>query len=816
MSNPVNCYVEVIVPLSLEGSFTYAVPEEFRDLIKVGIRVEVEFGKSKRYSALVKKIVDATSWKQIKNIIDVLDNQAIVTDKQFALWDWMTEYYLCSLGEIMQAALPASYKLSSETIVLPEIIDLTNLDLTDDEYLILEALEVRKSLSIQDIQTFLQKKSVLKIVKSLMERKLLIIIENLQAQNDIPKVKWIKLHPELQKNQEKFHQALTLVQKNENQTHLLLHYLKEKKDYSWIRQNELLHKSSSNSSVLKSLLKKSIFAIQELEKYIYPDSNFAQPIFELSEIQKTAIEQIKTEWTNKDVCLLKGITGSGKTHIYIQLIKETIAQGKQVLYLLPEIALTTQLVIRLKQYFGDDLLEYHSGISNKNRLAIWNACLNHHSLIMGARSSIFLPFKELGLIIIDEEHDQSYKQIDPAPRYNARDAALILAQDHNAKVILGSATPSLESYYNAINNKYGLIKIDSRYGESQLPEIQVIPLKEAAKFNRIKGHFSIDLLEEIQEQLNLKKQVIIFRNRRGYSPVLRCNNCNWEAVCEQCDIHLTIHKESLHLKCHICGIKKPIPSKCPQCEQNSLKMLGFGTEKIEEELTELFPDFKIQRFDLDAARTKTSQSQILEEFEDGSIQILVGTQMLTKGLDFERVALVGVLQADQILLYPDFRAQERAFQLLTQVSGRSGRREELGKVIIQAYNTNHPVLQDVMQHNFDQFFERELSERERFKYPPFVRIIKIEIRHRKEMVAQHAIEYLTMKLKKTLGKRILGPADSNISRIKGYYSKEIFIKLERNSIIIRKAKILIKQLCQEIKNQEGWSSLRIIIDVDPY
>ncbi|MEP7195632.1 MAG: primosomal protein N' [Saprospiraceae bacterium] len=811
-----NLFAEIIVPLPLEGTFSYRIPNEFIQRIKIGQRVEIEFGKSKRYAGIVKNITNTSNWTKIKDVLDILDVEPIVNIQQLNFWDWIAEYYVCTIGEIMQAALPAAFKLSSETLIVKEDINYTQQELSDEEFLILEALDIRNSLSLQDVQSILQKKSVMKLVKNLMDRKLLNITESLQSKSDIPKVSWIKLHDNLIKEEINLHNALTDIQKNANQSRLFLTYLKEKKDYSWIRKKELLNKSKTESSVVKSLLKKEILVEQLLEKYIYPETKTHHDSVSLTPQQIQSINEIKNQWETKDVCLLHGITGSGKTHIYIQLIKETINQGKQILYLLPEIALTTQLVLRLKQYFGDELLEYHSGIGISNRSAIWNASLNNHQLIVGARSSVFLPFNNLGLIIIDEEHDQSYKQSEPSPRYNARDAALVLAQDFNAKVLLGSATPSMESYYNALHEKYGLVKLNNRYGESELPSIKILPLKEAAKYNQLKGHFTLDLIEEIGKQLALKKQIIIFRNRRGYSPVVQCSNCNWEALCDQCDIHMTLHKQLNILKCHVCGKRQVNPLHCPQCLQHTLKLLGFGTEQIEEELKELFPETIIQRFDLDAARNKTSQSQILDDFQDGNIQILVGTQMLSKGLDFENVALVGVLNADQILFYPDFRAQERAFQLLTQLSGRSGRRNELGSVYIQAYNTQHQVLTEVLEHNFEKFYFREANERELFKYPPFIKIIKLEIRHRKEIVSDQAAEYMATKLKKILGKRILGPAESSISKIKGYYSKEIFIKLERNLALINKTKLLIHQTSQLMKNDKAWTSLRILIDVDPY
>lgn len=809
-------YAEVIVPLSLEGTFSYLIPEALHSKVVPGIRVEIEFGKSKRYAAIVHRLSNTTSWAKVKPILDVLDEQPILSHRQLQFWDWMSEYYMCSLSDIMQAALPNFFRLTSETVIVKSEINYQDLQLSDDEYLILEALDLRNQISIHDAQTILQKKNVIRFIKSMMDKNLLHIMENLKEQKDIPQTKWIRLHPDLAKNHELLNSKLIEIQKSENQTRVILTYLQLRKDYSWMRKKEIVSKSTTNTTVTDALIKKSVLEEITLDKYRYPDPEHLDSTIQLSKLQSQALEEIKSQWEKYDTCLLHGITGSGKTQMYISLIKETIAQGKQVLYLLPEIALTSQLVIRLRKFFKDELLEYHSGVSMNNRAAIWSACLNHHPFIVGARSSILLPFQNLGLIIVDEEHDSSYKQSDPAPRYNARDSAILLAKDHSAKVLLGSATPSMESYYNVTQKKFGLVELNQRFGDSELPEIKIIPIRDAARFNQIKGHFTNDLLDEINAQLNLKNQVLIFRNRRGYSPVMQCSNCNWESHCDQCDIHLTVHKNLHALKCHICGISKPIPSKCPQCSQHTLKMLGFGTEKIEEELNEYIPDTTVRRFDLDSARGKISQTRILEDFHDGEIQILVGTQMLSKGLDFENVSLVGVLNADQILFYPDFRAQERGFQLLTQLSGRSGRRGTKGQVIIQAHNILHPVLKDVLQHDFKSFFQRELRERQKFFYPPFNRLIRLELRHRNINTVIQAADYLTGKLKSKFGKRILGPAEPTVSRVKGAYAREIFLKLEKNQELILKAKSYLKEICQLTAQEDQWKALRILIDVDPY
>lgn len=810
-------YAEIIVPLAAEGCFTYIVPEEFKDRISIGKRVEVEFGKRKHYAGIVKSLPLTTNWPNPKPILDVLDDEPIVDKIQLDFWIWISEYYLCSIGDVMSAALPSAFRLASETLFLKkEEINYLDYSLSNDEFLILEALDIRNELSVLDIRNILQKKSILKSIKKLIDDGLILVTERLSDQEKLPKIKWIRLSRKLTEDSEEMNRSLLAIQKSQNQSRLVLCYLNERRDKSWIKLKELLNISGCSSTVSNSLLQKGIFEQVELEKYSYPDTTNTILEFQLSAIQKTCLEDIKSIWLKKSVVLLRGITGSGKTQIYMELIKENILLGKQVLYLVPEIALTSQLVQRIKKYFGTQLIEYHSGLSQKDRLAVWEACKSGHPLIVGARSSLFLPYQKLGLIIVDEEHDPSYKQNDPSPRYNARDCTFILAQDHNAKILLGSATPSLESYSNAINDRFGSVVLDQRFGESQLPEVKLVSLKEASQFGKLKGHFTEELLEAIESQIDRKKQILIFRNRRGYSPLLQCGNCNWEAYCDHCDIHMTLHKYQQKLKCHICGSKRNIPTKCPRCEQHTLKFMGFGTEKIEEELKEYFPDLIIKRFDQEIARSKTIQTEILEAFQDKEIDILVGTQMITKGLDFEHVGLVAIIQADQILQYPDFRAQERAFQLMTQVSGRSGRREDLGQVIIQAYAVSHPVINDVMNHDFKNFIERELLERKRFNFPPFVRLIRIELRHLKSETVDQAAIWLANRLSKFLGKRVLGPSEPPVARIKGAYAREIYLKLERKNEIILKGKQKIKEYTQKIKSEEGWGSIRVIIDVDPY
>ncbi len=809
-------YVDVVLPLSLAGSFTYEVPEEMMEQVQTGIRVEVEFGKRKHYAALVIAIHHTTHWSKPKKLLSIIDETPIVGNKQIEFWEWMSDYYLCSLGEIMAAALPSTYKLESATSIF-SLMDTNPFPdgLDDDEYLILEALDLRQEISISEVQTILQRKSVLKLIHKMIANRWIASRERLEDRSEISKTVWVRLHSKYQNDKIDFNELITQVQRSEKQTRALLQYLQIKKDYSWIKRKEIQKLSHTDAAVINSLIKKEILEECILDKFEVPEIVYKKVDIVLNPEQELCYSQLKTSFKKTPTVLLHGITGSGKTMLYLKLIQETLNQNKQVLYLVPEIALTSQLVIRIKEFLADKLLEYHSELSIKSKEAVWNAALKLNRVFIGARSSVFLPFHNLGLIIVDEEHDASYKQTDPSPRYNARDAAIVLAKKFDANILLGSATPSIESYYNAKSGKYGSCQLNSRYGDSVLPEIETISLKEAQRFGNLKGYFSQQLLDAIKMQFESGKQVIIFRNRRGYSPLLQCSNCNWEASCDRCDIRMTLHKYQDKLKCHICGNFRPVPERCPDCGQFTLKILGFGTEKLEEELQEFFPDKNIKRLDLDVARSRKMQQAIIEDFQEKEIDLLVGTQMVTKGLDFHHVGLVGIMQADQILHYPDFRAQERAFQLFTQVSGRAGRRKEQGKVLIQAYNISHPVIHFVIQHDLDSFYQRELFERKTFHYPPYVRLINIQLLHLKLNIVEEGMQIYSDHLKKIYGKRVLGPSEPHVSKIRGSHIRELLIKIEKDTNYLTKVKQDILKISQELKNVKKYSSVRILIDVDP-
>lgn len=809
-------FAELILPLNVEGTFTYSVPEELRSVIRIGQRVEVEFGKRKHYCALVKNLNSESNWTKPKPLLAIIDEKPIFSSVQFKFWEWLSEYYMCSYGEIMIAALPSAFRPGSETLIF-SLVEQDNFptEATDDEFLLLEALEIRKEINIQEAQSILQKKAVLKLLNEMLEKRWIQIYEKLEDSAEAIQISWIRLHPSLRENQDLLNKSLDLVQKSERQSRSLVNYLQQRKDYGWIRRVELQKLSSTPADVTQALLQKEIYEEIKLEKFHYPESFRQKTELILSNEQDKVLKEITNCFETGKPILLHGITGSGKTMLYLKLIEDLLNQGKQILYLVPEIALTSQLVGRLKQQLGEQLLEYHSDLSPKSKLSVWNLAKESSSVFIGARSSIFLPFTNLGLIIVDEEHDSSYKQNDPSPRYQARDCAVVLSKIHSCKIILGSATPSLESYYNAGEGKYHYVKLFQRFGDSDLPDIETVSMQEAQIFGKKHGHFSERLIEEMKTQFALGKQVIIFRNRRGYSPLLQCSNCHWEAACSQCDIRLTLHKQWNKLKCHICGQTKPVPDRCPDCGQFTLRQLGFGTEQIEEALQELFPEQKLQRLDLDVARSRKMQQKIIETFQEQESHILVGTQMVTKGLDFEHVGMVGVLQADQILFFPDFRSQERAFQLLTQVSGRAGRRSQKGIVIVQGYHIDHPVLQFVKHHDQESFYKKELSERHKFNYPPYTRLIRLQLLHNKAQIAEDAAQVLSKDLKVLLGKRVLGPAEPHVSKIKGLYVREILVKIERDSNQVLRIKNELTVRIQKMKSGSTYRGVRIQIDVDP-
>ena len=786
--------------------------------LQFGIRVEVPL-RNKLYSAIMisEAEEDTSGLKKLRFIRAIIDDHPIITRQQHNLWMWMSSYYHCTLGEVMNVALPSGLKLNSETkLIIRSHIDDYSGELSEKEYLLAEAISIQNELSINQVQDILEQKTVYPYIKSLLDKGILLVKEELKAGFKVKTSEFVKLNAAFTHTTQAISQAFDLVARSEKQTRALLSYAQLSREHNWVDKRKIYNHAEVDNTVIKAMVKKGVLDLESKEvSRITNELVVPKPLPPLNEHQVIAKEEIKKEFEHLDKVLLFGVTGSGKTRIYIDLIKETLARGEQVLYLLPEIALTTQIVDRLMHTFSAEIGVYHSKMSNNQRVELWQASMKGKGLVMGARSSIFLPFKKLGLIIIDEEHDPSFKQSDPAPRYNGRDTAIYLATLHKAKVLLGTATPSLETYLNTHKKRYGLVKLMERHGASVLPKIEIIDLRNQYKKGLMKSLFSKDLKDAIDQALAKKEQVLIFQNRRGYSPTLQCTVCDFHAECPNCDVSLTVHKYFHELRCHYCGYRHKLPHLCPQCGFDKLDKLGFGTEKIEDEIKKIFPQGKVARMDLDTAKTKNAYERILSSFKHHEIDILVGTQMITKGLDFENISVVGVLAADKILFFPDFKANERAFQLFTQVAGRAGRREKQGRVIIQTFNPQHPVIRETRDHDHVAFYARELKERKDFVYPPFFRLISITVKHKKPEIAEETAKVLATKLRSKLGNRVMGPSVPGISRIRGFYIQNIMIKMEKKLEVVQGVKTLITQIKLELNQMAGLKSARVIINVDP-
>lgn len=822
-------FVDVILPLSIPYLYTYRVPRDIENEVEMGQRVVVQFGKGRKlYSAIIKNIHETPPKVYEAKYIDaLLDSAPIVNQQQLKHWDWLSQYYICNLGDIFNAALPGALKLASETkILLNTAYEGDELsELSDQEYLIFEALEVRNILSLSEISEILNIKNTHKIVKSLIDKRVVFVEEEIKQKFKPKVVQFVKLTEPagVEQNLEKIFDQLSKAPK---QLEVLMKFVQMSGRYGEakeVNKIELQKEAQVTSSVINQLVKKEIFEVYDvLEDRFGKYNKELFEGYELNEYQEIALNEIKASFEKQDVTLLHGVTGSGKTEIYIRLIKEVLEQEKQVLYLLPEIALTTQLIARLKKVFGDQIGVYHSKFNENERVEIWNHVLNKEyantskfQIIIGARSALFLPFNNLGLIVVDEEHESSFKQYNPAPRYNARDAAIVLANIHKSKVLLGSATPSLETYYNATNGKFGLVGLDKRHGGVMLPEIWCADIKEATKKKKMKGHFSPMLIEQMEEAFENKEQVILFQNRRGYAPFLLCEDCGHVPQCTSCDVSLTYHKFSNQLRCHYCGNSRKMPNSCSACGSTRMILKGFGTEQIEEELALYFPDIVVARMDADTTKSKNSYQKIITDFEERKVDVLVGTQMVTKGLDFDNVALVGVLNADTMLNFPDFRAFERAYQMMSQVSGRAGRKQKRGKVVIQTYDPYHRIIRQVIDHNYEEMYSNELVERKQFHYPPFYRVINFSFKHRdKDMLNEGAREFVA-ELKNKFGNRVLGPEFPAISRVKNLYIKNALIKIEREASI-NKVRELIVEVKNTFESQSDFKSVRVMVDVDPY
>ena len=813
-------FVDVILPLPLKKRFTYSLNPEETTFLQSGMRIAVQFGKTRIYTGIVGAIhQNAPEVYEAKPIHQILDQRPIVTQTQLDFWEWIAKYYLCAEGEVLKAALPGAFLLESESIVsLNKSKSGNKEDLSDDQFLVLEALEHQSSLKIQEVEQLLDRKKVLPILNSLAEHNYINLNQEIYEQYKPKKNRFVRLHTAYE-SEAAMHRILDELSRAPKQREILLKYFSlNAGNKNSVKVKSLLKAAQASATILKSLIEKGIFEefYEETDRVTYKGEE-ASTQMQLNKKQLIAFNEIQAHFQEKKVCLLHGVTASGKTEIYIKLIEEVVNTGKQALYLLPEIALTTQLIKRLQLYFGDKVLVYHSKYSLNERVEVYKHVLANSEkgkIVIGARSCIFLPFKDLGLIIVDEEHESTFKQFDPAPRYNARDAAVVLANLFNANIVLGSATPSLESYFNADHNKYELVKLSSRYGDILMPEVEVVDIKTAYRKKRMTGHFSDRLLAEIKERLKQDEQIILFQNRRGYSPILECNTCGHSPQCPNCDVSLTYHSNTNQLRCHYCGYHIAMQQKCMACGSVEISTKGFGTEQVETELKALFPDKKTGRMDQDTTKGKYAYEKIITAFEEQEIHILVGTQMLTKGLDFRNVSLVGIMNADNLLNFPDFRAHERSFQLMLQVAGRSGRTKRRGKVLIQSYNPYHRIIQQVSTGDYEGMYKEQLEDRYQYQYPPYFRLIRFTLKCRDFSKTNEAADWLARALENVFDRYVLGPEFPPVSRIRNEYYKNILLKIPQKQSL-GKTKKVVDRIMDSFKSIGVYRSVKVVVNVDP-
>ena len=816
-------YVDVIVPLPIASQYTYSVPTEMEECVQEGCRVVVSFGQKKFYTAIVTKVhYSAPENYETKDVEEVLDSSPVILPAQFRFWEWLSTYYLCTLGDVYKAAMPSGMKLESETLVVYNEEFEAVEPLSKNEQRILDLLSDDKEQCVTQLQKASGIKSILPIIKRLLDKQAVFVKEDLKR-NYKPRTEARVRLTEAYSTEQALRELFDNLGRAKKQLALLMKYIELS---GWmgtasalkeVSKKELMDKAGASVSILNGLMEKGVletyyFEIGRLDKSI----KGTMGLNPLNEAQEKAFTAIKKSFLQKSVCLLHGVTSSGKTEIYIHLIEEALKKGQQVLYLLPEIALTTQITERLKRVFGNRLGVYHSKFPDAERVEIWKKQLTDESydIILGVRSSIFLPFNRLGLIIVDEEHENTYKQQEPAPRYHARSAAIMLASMYGANVLLGTATPSVESYFNARSGKYGLVQLKERYKEIRLPHIELVDIKELTHQKRMKGPFSPVLVKEIRSALDRKEQVILFQNRRGFSQMVECRTCGWIPKCKNCDVSLTYHKRLNQLTCHYCGYTQPVATSCPACGGVELLNRGIGTERIEEDIQLTFPDVKVARMDLDTTRTRTAYEKIIADFEQGKTDILIGTQMISKGLDFEHVNVVGILNADTMLNYPDFRSYERAFQLMAQVAGRAGRKDKQGLVILQTKSPELPVISQVLNNDYEQLYEDQLAERQVFRYPPFYRLIYVYLKHRKEDVLDQAAEMASALLRTGLGNRVSGPDKPPVARIQTLFIKKIMIKVEL-SVSMAKVRDYLKGVQRTLLEDARFRSLIVYYDVDP-
>lgn len=813
-------FIDVIVPLAVDGTFTYRVTAAEFNFIQEGMRVAVPFGKRLVYTGIVKvKHHKNPLVYEARDIVTIIDEKPVVTKMQMEFWEWVASYYMCTLGEVYKAALPSAFLLESETILTfnrDKAIAVETLN--DDEFLLYEAFENQPILKFEEVRTILNKKNVFGAVDGLLKKDLVYLNEHLNEVYKPKLVKYVKLHSGYEQ-EASLAELLDNGLKTEKQRVLVLKYFQLNMQQQSVTLKELLKESGVSHAVFANLEQKKVFETYSLVQDRIQFQEASLHHVSLSEEQQNAFHTVKEQFKQFDTVLLNGVTGSGKTEIYVQLIKETLKQDKQVLFLVPEIGLTTQLVQRLTRYFGNEIGVYNSKYSENERVEVYHHVLHGHEnarIVIGSRSSVFLPFKDLGLIIVDEEQEASYKQNDPAPRFQARDASVVLAKMFNARILLGSATPSLESYYNAYQGKYGYAELTKRYGDVQLPEIVLVDLKEARKRKELNGFFSVKLIDAINEALYNGEQVLLFQNRRGFSPVLECLDCGHVPQCSMCDVSLTYYKNQNHLKCHYCGYTMAVPVNCHACRSRELTTKGFGTEQVEEALKTLFPNKRIARMDQDTTRGKFAFEKLLDSFKNHEIDVMVGTQMIVKGLDFANVSLVGIMNADSMLSFPDFRAYERAYQLMMQVAGRAGRRSTRGKVLIQTYNPYHNTIQQVTRNDYKGMFKEQMYERLNFKYPPFYRLVRIQLKHVNFETVQKASQWLAQHLRSNVKDiLVLGPQAPSVNRIRNQYIQVILVKLPVNKPA-NSLKASIRKSINSLESIGMYRSVKTTVSVDFY
>ena len=819
-------FVDVILPLPLPRYFTYSLPEEWADEVQMGCRVVVPFGRKKYYTAIVRNVhyCEPADY-EVKEVSALLDAHPILLPEQFKFWEWLADYYLCTQGDVYKAALPSGLKLESETMVEYNPDFESEVRLLEREQKILDLLSAEPEQCVTKLEKDSGLKNILSVIKSLLDKEAIFVKEELRRTYKPKTETRVRLANEV-RNEKRLQELFDELARAPKQLDLLMKYIELsgilggdglKSFPKEVNKKELLLRASASSAVFNGLVDKHIFEVYQQEVgRLNSVLREILPINPLNEHQKMAYDEVVRSFQSKNVCLLHGVTASGKTEIYIHLIEETIRQGKQVLYLLPEIALTTQITERLQRVFGDRLGIYHSKFPDAERVEIWQKQLTEkgYDIILGVRSSVFLPFRNLGLVIVDEEHENTYKQQDPAPRYHARNAAIILAAMYGAKTLLGTATPSIETWHNASSGKYGLVELKERYKEIQLPEIIPVDIHELHRKKRMNGPFSPLLLQYIHEALDQKQQVILFQNRRGFAPMIECNTCGWVPKCKNCDVSLTFHKGLNQLTCHYCGYTYQLPHKCPACEGTDLRNRGFGTEKIEDDIKILFPEAAVARMDLDTTRTRSAYERIIADFEQGKTDILIGTQMVSKGLDFDRVSVVGILNADTMLNYPDFRSYERAFQLMAQVAGRAGRKNKRGRVILQTKSIDHPIIAQVIHNDFDQMVAGQLAERQMFHYPPYYRLVYVYLKNRNEQLLDLMAQTMSGKLRAVFGNRVLGPDKPPVARIQTLFIRKIIVKIEYNAPMARARELLV-QVQKEMVAEDRFKSLIVYYDVDP-